>query len=417
MLKLSRKSIKQGQVFACTDKSQNECFTRLLFGTNRTYAPAAMRVKQGDSLFLLNLDSDILYGVFRAISSAKMNIEPEAWGGRYPYQVRVEPISKIIPIKNAKKLLKTLSIKRSSPMNRRATIKLLEIYRPKNLGMDKWFKVLLEAQGVKLEISNETRSWGLLGEVKQVKTEPAKELPLLEATTLWDFPRQSYGSSPKGNNKYPGVTPALLIWNLVWRYTDPGDLVVDPMCGSGTTIDVCKEEGRRVIGYDIAPARPDIIQNDSRKIPLPTEHADLVFVDSPYGDNIKYSDHPDCIGKISSETVAFYDELEKVIAECHRVLKKGKVLGWLIGDQWVKKQFTPVGFELYQRLAKYFETVEIICIVRRGQASHTGLWYNRARRFNFFLRGFKYLFIMRKPDVKKAKKVEQRKVEWTNYER
>ena len=72
-------------------------------------------------------------------------------------------------------------------------------------------------------------------------------------------------------------------------------------------------------------------------------------------------------------------------------------MGWLIGDQWVKKKFTPVGFKLYDRLTKYFETVDLICIARRGQSSHTGVWHYRAKKFNFYLRGFKYLFIMRKP--------------------
>ncbi len=417
MLQLSKKSIIHGQVFACTNKSENECFSRLLFGTNRLYAPAAMKVRKGSFLFLLNLDSDMLYGVFRATSDAEMNIQPEAWDGKYPYQVKAEPLGKIIPTKNAKKLLKTLGIERSSPMNRKVTIKLLELYRPKNLRMDDWFQFLLETEGSDLEVSKELRSWELLGEVKQIGQDPHEELPLLEATTLWDFPRQSYGKYPKGDNKYPGVTPALLIWNIIWRYTEPGDLVVDPMCGSGTTIDVCKEEGRRVIGYDIAPVRSDIIQNDSRKIPLTGNHVDLVFVDSPYGDNIRYNEHADCIGKISSENELFYDELEKVMKECHRILKSGKVLGWLIGDQWVKRQFTPVGFKVYQRLCKHFDTVDIICIARRGQASHTGLWYNRARRFNFFLRGFKYLFIMRKSNGEKIKRTKPRKIEWTQYER
>jgi DNA modification methylase len=64
-----------------------------------------------------------------------------------------------------------------------------------------------------------------------------EEIPLIAATTIWDFPRQSYGLTQKGDNKYPCVTPALIIYNLIWRYTDPSELVVDPMCGSGTTID------------------------------------------------------------------------------------------------------------------------------------------------------------------------------------
>ena len=249
--------------------------------------------------------------------------------------------------------------------------------------------------------------------VKEVKV----ETPMLEATTLWDYPKQSYGKTPKGNNKYAGVTPAFIIWNLVQRYTRPGDLVVDPMAGSGTTVDVCKEEGRQVIGYDIAPAHPEVIQNDARNIPLPNDSVDMVFIDSPYSDNINYSDHPDCIGKISCEDERFFDELDKVAAEIHRVLKPGKVMAWLIGDQWVKKRFTPVGLKLYERLCKYFETVDLICVVRRGQSSNTGLWHNRARRFNFYLRGFKYLFIMRKPSIETNKEQQNRSVKWARYER
>lgn len=237
------------------------------------------------------------------------------------------------------------------------------------------------------------------------------EKPPLETTTLWDYPRQSYGKTSKGDNKFQGVTPAFIIWNLVQRYTKKGDLVVDPMAGSGTTIDVCKEEGREVIGYDIEPKHPEVIQNDARNIPLPDESVDLVFIDSPYGDNVSYSERPEDIGKISCEDERFYHELEKVAIEAYRILKPGKVLGWLIGDQWVKKRFTPVGFKLYERLAKYFETVDIICVARRGQSSHTGVWHYRAKKFNFFLRGFKYLFIMRKP----APKGTSAKVKWSKY--
>ena len=252
-----------------------------------------------------------------------------------------------------------------------------------------------------------------VGEVKATY----EEKPMLEATTLWDFPKQSYGKAPKGNNKYPGVTPAFIVWNLLQRYTKAGDLVVDPMAGSGTTVDVCREEGRRVIGYDVAPAHPEVVQNDARNIPLEDNSVDMVFIDSPYSDNVKYSDHPDCIGRISCEDERFFDELENVAIEAYRILKPGKVLGWLIGDQWVKRKFTPVGFKLHQRLSERFETVDVVCVVRRGQSSNTGLWYNRARRFNFYLRGFKYLLVMRKPDTNSVEKEEPRSVKWASYER
>lgn len=410
----------KGYLFACTNASEHECFERLLFGTSKQYGAMAMRVRKGDFLFLLNVESDLLYGVFKASSDGKLNIEPDAWRGRYPYQVKVKPAENIVPLRDAKRLLKKLEVERSSPMSKSTTLKLLELYRPSNFSISEWYDLLARTEGKSdFTISTESKTWELLKETGKIKGESAEEIPQLQATTLWDFPKQSYGETPKGNNKYPGVTPAELIWNLVWRYTEPGDLVVDPMCGSGTTFDVCKEEGRRAFCYDISPpqSRTDIIQNDARNIPLPDNYVDLVFVDSPYGDNIRYNEHPDCIGKISSETELFYDELEKVIKECHRILKPGKVLGWLIGDQWVKKKFTPVGFLLYQRLYKYFDTVDLICVVRRGQSSHTSLWYNRARRFNFYLRGFKYLFIMRKPSPDEEKIKKPRTITWTYYER
>ena len=168
------------------------------------------------------------------------------------------------------------------------------------------------------------------------------------------------------------------------------------MCGSGTTIDVCKEERRRIVGYDIAPRRKDIIKNDARKIPLGDNTVDFVFIDSPYSDNIKYSDDPRCIGKMSCEKKEFFIALDTVAKEIYRILKPTKVMAWLIGDQCKKKTFIPVGFKLYEIVTKYFQPIDLVCISRHNQTSNTPIWHERARQFNFYLRGFKYLLIMKK---------------------
>lgn len=407
---MSEEQLTRGFIFACTKKTEDECFSRLLFGTDRVYGPIVIRVRKGDLLFLNNVYTNILYGVFKATSDGGFKIIPEAWNGRYPYQVKVKVLGQLIKLNNANEILKKFSIRRNTPLFGKKLLEFLDLFMPR--------LTLLNVENIK---NNEAIH--LIQQEKEKirrminERDIEDEIPLIESTTFWDFPRQSYGLTPKGDNKYPGVTPALIIYNMVWRYTDPGDLVVDPMAGSGTTLDVCREEKRRCICYDIAPTRSDVIQNDSRKIPLEENSVDMIFVDSPYGDNIKYNDHPSCIGKISSESEKFYDELEKVMKECYRILKPGKVLGWLIGDQWVKNKFTPVGFKVYQRLCKYFEPVDVICVARRGQASHTGLWHDRARRFNFFLRGFKYLLIMRKQFPRKAKIIRPRRISWAYYER
>lgn len=220
--------------------------------------------------------------------------------------------------------------------------------------------------------------------------------PIFETTTFWDFPTQNYGKTKHGDNKYSGVTPAFIIWNLIQRYTTENDLVVDPMCGSGTTIDVCKEENRDVIGYDIMPYRHDIIQCDARKLPLEKDSVDFIFVDPPYSDNLKYNDHPKNIGKISCTKKEYFTELEKVIIEIKRVLKKKKNVAWLIGDHWRSKTgLIPVGFKFYEILSKYFMPVDIIIVRRRNQTSNTSIWHYRAKKFNFYLRGFKYLLIFK----------------------
>jgi DNA modification methylase len=397
-----------GFLFASTDKTEKECFDRLLFGTERAYGSVTIRVRKGDLLFLNNITKNILYGIFRATTDGGYNIQPEAWNGKYPYQVRVEILGKIVTLKNAKNVLKKMEMGRYTVLSGKKLIEILDFFMPNNLLLNTTQRPE-DHELIRLIMTQKEK-------IRKNKDKTiVEEVPPIEATTFWDFPRQSYGLTQKGDNKYPGVTPALIIYNLIWRYTDPGDLVLDPMCGSGTTIDVCREENRRVIGYDISPTRPDITQNDARKIPLGNESADMVFIDSPYGDNVRYNDHPDDIGKISSETEKFYDELEKVMQECHRILKEGRILGWLIGDQWVKGRFTPVSFRIYDRLCRYFEPMDVICVARRGQSSHTGIWFNRARRFNFYLRGFKYLLIVKKTSKKVARK--PRVIEWTQYER
>jgi hypothetical protein len=234
------KSLK-GFVFACTNSTQDECFKRLLFGNNKAHGAVANRVKKGSYLFLQNLDTDLLFGVFRATTDCILNLQKDAWRGKYPYQVQVEPVGEIVTLIQAKKLLRKLKCDRDSQLPDESVLTLLKVY---GFG-DNRDKHLMEYFSNGDLVLRDPTSWELPKRFK-IEERTVDRLPKLQATTLWDFPRQSYGKTPKGDNKYAGVTPAELIWNLVWRYTELGDLVVDPMCGSGTTIDVCREEGRKV---------------------------------------------------------------------------------------------------------------------------------------------------------------------------
>lgn len=386
-LQVTYRSTKYGFVFACTNKSEKKMLDTLTFATSKVYGNKVLAIRPNDYVFLYNLDTDTLYGMFISCTEGKFDEKFNLYGKEYQFFVKVKPFGEVHSISNAKKCFKELKIS---------------------------WRDILTSYGCEVLYSY-IKTGKIIKNINKEKLVEKNLIPPIFSTTLWDYPKQSYGFTQKGNNKYPGVTPAFIIYNLIHRYTKPGDLVCDPMAGSGTTIDVCKEEKRKVIAFDIVPTRPDIIQADARQIPLKDNSVDMIFIDSPYGDNIKYNDHPQNIGNLPATSEEFYNELEKVMIECHRILKDGKILAWLIGDQWAKGVFVPVGFKIYQLLTKYFIPVDIICVVRRNQTSNTPFWHTRALKNNFYLRGFKYLIIVKKS--KRSKKLQDIKVEWTQYER
>ena len=51
-------------------------------------------------------------------------------------------------------------------------------------------------------------------------------------------------------NPHPTTKPLPLMLELVELFTDPGDIVLDPFCGSGTTGVACIRLGRRFIGIE-----------------------------------------------------------------------------------------------------------------------------------------------------------------------
>lgn len=218
-----------------------------------------------------------------------------------------------------------------------------------------------------------------------------------QVTTLWDYPSQSYGTGQQGNPHYKGVTPSYVIWNLLTRYTQPNDLLVDVMAGSGTSLDVARDMGRRALGYDLNVTRPDIFRVDARKLPLEDNKADFVFVDPPYSDHVDYSDDPRCLGRLNASDPAYYQGMEQVIREMHRVLRPDRYAALYVGDSLEKgKVFHPIGVEMFLRLRQVFTPVDHIIVTRHNKTLEMGNYRMAAEEENFFLRGFLHLFILYK---------------------
>src|SRR5947207_3596964 len=158
----------------------------------------------------------------------------------------------------------------------------------------------------------------------------------IQPTTLWDYPSQDYGEAPQGGPGYQGATPSYIVWNLLQRYTKPKDLVVDPCAGSGTTLNVARDLGRRALGYDVHPTRKDIFRVDARKLPPElTGKVDFVFMDPPYSTHLDYGDDPRDIGKLNAAGGEYYRAMEQAFAEVWRVLKPGKHMALYVSDSYV----------------------------------------------------------------------------------
>ena len=228
-----------------------------------------------------------------------------------------------------------------------------------------------------------------------------KKPPLrLQPTTLWEYPSQHYGDGIQGSAQYRGATPSYAIWNIFERYTRPGDTVLDPMCGSGTTIDVAQDMGRTGIGFDLQPFRDDITLADARHLPLDDESIDCVFVDPPYSDNLKYSDDPRCIGRLNAFNPEYFDSLDQVFSECHRVLRNRRYMAVYICDYFSKKRgFVPIGAQCIQMLSHYFRLIDHICVVRHNRNLKQGSRKKAAIDGNFYLRGFNHLIVVKKEDA------------------
>lgn len=67
--------------------------------------------------------------------------------------------------------------------------------------------------------------------------------------------------------KHPAIFPDELAQDHIISWSNKGDVVLDPMCGSGTTCKMAKKLGRRFIGIDVSPEYCEIARKRVNSIP------------------------------------------------------------------------------------------------------------------------------------------------------
>ena len=270
-----------------------------------------------------------------------------------------------------------------------------------------------------------------IGAPKKIKELQPKNFTL-ESTTVWSFPERGTWATHYLNSKYRGNWAPQIPRNLILKYTKEGDVVLDPMVGSGTTAIECKLLGRNCIAVDINPNAIMITLDrlnfdtlaelpkcwirtfvgDARNLNLiDDESIDLIATHPPYVSIIPYT--KDRIeGDLSNirSVDKFVEEMEKVAKEFFRVLKPGKYCAILIGDTRRHKHYVPVAFRVMQAFLKVgFILKEDIIKIQWNTKTTREKWKGT---YEFYKIAHEHLFIFRK--LEKGEKLQKFKesIKW-----
>ncbi len=234
----------------------------------------------------------------------------------------------------------------------------------------------------------------------------------IQTNSVWSFPQR--GNWATHDAKWRGNWSPYVPRNLILRYSEEGDLLLDQFAGGGTTLVEAKLLNRNIIGIDV---NDDALRRCQEKTSFEHENAngsiylrkadardlnfildeeiDLICTHPPYANIIKYSDN--IASDLSNLDVPdFLSEMEKVASECHRVLKKGKYCAILIGDTRKKGHIVHLGFDTMKVFESAGFKLKEIIIKEQHNCKATGYWKTNSIKYNFLLLAHEYLFVFKK---------------------
>ena len=138
------------------------------------------------------------------------------------------------------------------------------------------------------------------------------EVPGRRINNIW--PAQMYPSE----KKYVVETSAKAIQRCVLMTSDPGDLVFDPTCGSGTTAYVAEQYGRRWITCDTSRVAVAIARQ--RLMTANYDYYELAYPDEGVGAGFRYHS----VATVSAKTLGYDEPSAEVMLYDHPRIDRGK---------------------------------------------------------------------------------------------
>lgn len=236
----------------------------------------------------------------------------------------------------------------------------------------------------------------------------------LEMTSVWSFPNR--GNWATHDAKWRGNWSPYIPHNVILRYSQEGDLILDQFAGGGTTLVEAKLLNRNILGIDVNDSALDrcrektrfkhagadgkvyIRKGDARNLKgIPDASIDLICTHPPYANIIHYSEDEEVPADLSNFTVPkFLEQMQYVAAESYRVLKPGKFCAILMGDIRRKGHVFPLGFKTMQIFLDAGFVLKEIILKEQHNCRATGYWKTNSIKYNFLLLAHEYLFIFEK---------------------
>jgi hypothetical protein len=172
--------------------------------------------------------------------------------------------------------------------------------------------------------------------VAPINGSPAPELTSIHAA------RQR---GPYGSSKYRGNCGGYLIRDLL-RYYQP-KRVLDPMTGSGTCRDVCKELSIPCVSMDVRFGQDAA----DRHLYEAVGRIDFAWLHPPYWRQIVYNEDARCLSQAPTLD-AFFTRMRLVLSNCKSVLNRHGKIAVLIGGYSDKGVYQPLPQLLVAEAAK-----------------------------------------------------------------